>query len=272
MTCPICNSGFEPAFTATVLGSHEATYVYCNTCGFLCTRNPYWLEEAYSSAISSTDTGLVLRNLSTAAKIAAVIFFLFGERGNQRYLDIAGGYGMLTRLMRDYGFDFYWSDKYCQNLLARGFEYHTEMGKCRAVTAIEVLEHTEDPVTFVREALEQGQTDTLIFTTELFEGRPPPPDQWRYYALETGKHISFFQYKTLSALARHVGLNHATAGEIHIFSKYKINEFMLSKCTGRLGTLAARFLLPRLLGSRVMSDHDNLVKQCNQDSTGRRHP
>jgi hypothetical protein len=146
------------------------------------------------------------------------------------------------------------------------------MGKFRAITAIEVLEHTENPVTLVQEALELGQTDTLIFTTELFEGNPPQPDNWRYYSLETGQHISFFQYKTLSALARRVGLHHATAGEIHIFSKNKMNEFLLSKCTSRLGILAARFLLPRLLGSRIVSDHDDLVKRCNPDATDMRCP
>lgn len=273
MTCPICNSDFTPAFTATVLGRHEAAYVYCTTCGFLCARNPHWLEEAYSSnAIASTDTGLMSRNVATAAKIAAILFFLMGESRNKRYLDIAGGYGILTRLMRDYGFDFYWSDKYCQNLMARGFEYYPEMGEFRAVTAIEVLEHTEDPVTFIQDALELGQTDTLIFTTELFKGDPPRPDHWRYYSLETGKHISFFQYKTLAALARRVGLHHATAGELHVFSKNKMNEFLLSICTGRLGILTARFLLPRVLGSRVLSDHDDLVERCNPGSTGMRHP
>ena len=41
---------------------------------------------------------------------------------NVAYLDVDGGYGMLTRLMRDYGFHFYWTDPYCQNILARGFE------------------------------------------------------------------------------------------------------------------------------------------------------
>jgi hypothetical protein len=271
MACPICHSDFTSAFTATVLGCHEASYAYCTMCGFLSVRNPHWLEEAYSSAIASADTGLVSRNVATAAKIAAVLYFLMGERGSGRYLDIAGGYGMLTRLMRDYGFDFYWSDKFCQNLLARGFEYHPALGKFRAVTAIEVLEHIENPVTFVLEALEQGQTDTLIFTTELFEGGPPRPDQWRYYSFETGMHISFFQYKTLAALAQRVGLHHATTGEIHVFSKINMNEFLLSICTGRLGKLSVRLLLPRLLKSRVLSDHDDLVKRCNVETAGMRH-
>lgn len=273
MTCPICNSHLSPAFTTTVLGRHEAAYAYCSMCGYLCARNPHWLEEAYSSdAIASTDTGLISRNITTAAKIAAVLFFVMGGRRNERYLDVAGGYGILTRLMRDYGFDFYWSDKYCRNLLARGFEYRSEMGKCRAVTAIEVLEHTEDPVTFVQGALEQGQANTLIFTTELFEGDPPRPDDWRYYSFETGKHISFFQHKTLAALARRVGLSHATAGEIHVFSKQNVSEFLLNICTSRPGTRFARFLLPRVLGSRIMSDHNDLVKRCNQGTDGTRTP
>jgi len=64
-------------------------------------------------------------------------------------LDAAGGYGMLTRLMRDLGFDFYLRDKYCANLMDPGFECREALGNCLAVTAMELLERLTDPMEFV---------------------------------------------------------------------------------------------------------------------------
>lgn len=116
-----------------------------------------------------------MRNVSLASKVAGVLYGVMGERGEGQYLDAAGGYGMLVRLMRDLGFDFYWKDKYCDNLIARGFEYRPDLGPCRAVTAMEVLEHLSDPVAFVEEVLAAAGAQTLLFTTELYEGAPPRP-------------------------------------------------------------------------------------------------
>lgn len=253
------------AFKTLVLGKHEATYNYCEKCGFLCAENPRWLEEAYSSPIASTDTGLVARNMTIANKLAIVLYFLTNEKGTGRYCDVAGGYGMLTRIMRDYGFDFYWSDKYCQNLLALGFDYVPEMGACSAVTAFEVLEHIEDPVSFVEESLKYGKTDTFIFTTNLYEGDPPNPDKWWYYSFETGQHISFFQKRTLGVIASRLGLNLSSNGWLHIISKNNINEVLLTAYTGRLSILATHWL-KKNLATRTMLDHNILVNQLKRNN------
>ena len=262
-TCKICGSPLSPIFKAQVLGKYEARYNACATCGFLCAQEPHWLAEAHSSAIASTDTGLVARNIASADKLAVILYFLMGKHVNGLYVDMAGGYGLLTRLMRDYGFDFYWSDPYCQNLMARGFDYIPAMGACRAVTALEVLEHTEDPLSFVQGALRYGQADTLILTTELYEGSPPLPDQWRYYSFETGQHISFFQKRTLDVMARKLGLHLSSSRCIHVFSKSKVNELLLRACTGKLNGLAARWV-QRRLATRILSDHNALVDQLRR--------
>jgi hypothetical protein len=52
------------SFTAKVLRKHLARYEVCDACGFLRAHEPYWLDEAYSSAIAAADTGLVARNYS----------------------------------------------------------------------------------------------------------------------------------------------------------------------------------------------------------------
>ena len=102
----------RPAFRHLLLRKHDVQYFQCGTCGFLQTETPYWLDEAYSSAIVSADTGIMQRNVYLSRMAAAVFWRLF--RGSGRYLDAAGGYGLFTRLMRDIGLDYYWSDPHAQ--------------------------------------------------------------------------------------------------------------------------------------------------------------
>jgi hypothetical protein len=255
--CPICNGSLDVAFESQVLHRHEATYDYCHGCGFLRARNPRWLAEAYSSAIASIDTGLVMRNIHVARKLSKILLGVLGERGQGRYCDIAGGFGLLTRLMRDYGFDFYWSDKYCDNLMARGFEYKPELGTCYAVTAIEIMEHLEDPLGFVSEALERTKAKVFIFTTELFEGTPPAPSNWWYYSFETGQHIAFFQRRTLELMAKKLGLFFISEHGVHIFSREPIKLWRLRLALGRFGNFLTRNSRRMLVG-KVMSDHQQL--------------
>lgn len=259
--CPICSGGMRQCFSAKVLGRYQAKYEVCDQCGFLRANNPSWLHEAYSSAIAAADTGLVMRNLSIASKLSGVFYWLLQERGNGLYLDSAGGYGMLTRLMRDFGFDFYWMDKYCANQLAPGFEYNPDMGACKAVTAIEVLEHLTDPAAFIKETLAFSGAKTLIFTTELYAGDPPDPELWWYYAFATGQHIGFFQHRTLKMLGDRLGLEFSSANGIHIFSEERIDEPMLRLVTGRWVSRIAPWCVRRRLGSKTFLDHQLMLRQ-----------
>jgi len=263
MNCPICESSASPIFSAVILGKLKATFYYCERCGYLFTPDPCWLEAAYSEAISEIDTGLVMRNISIAEKLACVLYWFLGHRGKGRYVDVAGGYGLLTRIMRDYGFDFYWKDKYCDNLFARGFEVENTSGPFYAVTAIEVLEHLEDPVGFIKETLLAAKSDTFIFTTELFQGPPPAPARWWYYSFETGQHISFFQRRTLEIIADKLQMRLASAGGIHVFSRQALDERLLSLCTVRFQGLLIR-LIRRYLPSRAMKDHELLVAELRR--------
>jgi len=254
-TCPICATEMEHCLTAQVLGKYPAQYEVCNACGFLRAHQPYWLDEAYTSAIAAADTGLVMRNISLACKLAGVLYWVAGERGDGLYLDAAGGYGMLTRLMRDLGFNFYWSDKYCDNLLAPGFEYSRAQGACTAVTAIEVLEHLTDPASFIEETLALSGAQTLLFTTELYEGPPPRPDAWWYYSFATGQHIGFFQIRTLEILAVRLGLQFSSANGLHVFSKVPVNKRLLGRVTGPWASRASALWIRRRLGTKTLSDN-----------------
>lgn len=246
-------------FSMHLLRRHSADFEVCNTCGYLRAKQPFWLDEAYSSAIAAADTGIVMRNLAIAGKVAAVLYWIFKERGSGRYMDAAGGYGLLTRIMRDFGFDFYWKDKYCHNLVAAGFEYQSSVGDCVAVTAMEVLEHVTDPIAFVQETLSSANSQTLIFSTELYEGAPPPPGSWWYYTPETGQHISFYQRRTLEAIGRKIGLKFYSAGGIHILSKSKFDERQLRFSTCRVSSILTPWWTRHTLGAKTIPDHEHLL-------------
>ena len=248
-------------FQAKVLAKYQAQYEVCDECGYLHAHDPVWLEEAYSRAIANADTGLVSRNFTLANKLARVLYWLSPEHGQGLYLDSAGGYGILTRLMRDYGFNFYWADKYCENLVAPEFEYNQALGTCSAVTAIEVFEHLVDPKAFIKEIFDLSGAKTLIFTTVLYEGDPPQPDNWWYYSFATGQHIGFFQHRTLRKLATDLGLKFSSANGLHIFSVKPINQFKLRLLTNRYISIFPPFLIRLFLGTKMVSDHEMIIKK-----------
>lgn len=254
--CPVCTSRMAEAFKAKVLRKYEVAYYHCGECGLLQTEDAYWLEEAYADPIAAADTGLIQRNLSIAAKLSALLYFCLEPKG--AYLDVAGGYGMLVRLMRDIGFDFYWDDKHCENLLARGFESDKSGRKYSALSAFEVLEHVHDPAAFVADLMALHGVRTLIFSTQTYAVDVPPRDWW-YYAFETGQHISFFQPQTLARLAKRLGLHFLSANGLHIFTDRPERLSHLKLLTGSLAFPAAVFARLRL-GSRTMLDHAMLTR------------
>lgn len=252
--CVICGGSMARAFSATAMRNHRFDAVWCSTCGFLRAEEPSWLEEAYVDAIADADTGLVARNIELSTFLTPLLHFLFGTDGT--YLDIAGGTGLLVRLMRDAGFNFFWNDDYCPNVHARGFEYR-DGERCSAITAFEVLEHLADPVEFLHTKISSTGAELMIFTTELFSGPPPAPDQWWYYSLETGQHISFYQRRTLEKLAKRLAMRFTTNGSVHFFSKEhllnKLNHYLGSRLTRAVAAFnATRALEPR-------TQHDRLI-------------
>ena len=260
MKCKVCHDSMHLAFSAKVLHRHEVAYYRCATCGLVQTEKPYWLDEAYSDAIALGDTGLVSRNISIALRLTPLLQILVGRGG--RYLDVAGGYGMLVRLMRDFGFDYWWYDKYCANLLAKGFEATKPSAIYNVVTAFEVLEHVEDPCAFITDSLDQHRCDTLIFSTELYAGEHAPNPGWWYYALEGGQHISFFQRRTLQKMADRLGLHFATVRGIHIFSRRSLPPIWLLKLAA--GPLAPflTVLIRRMRGSLTVLDNRALANKA----------
>jgi hypothetical protein len=246
----------RPLFAARLLGKYDVQYFHCSACGYVRTEQPHWLEEAYSSAIAVADTGIMQRNWSLSAKLASILFFCLQPRAG--YLDVAGGYGILTRMMRDYGFDYYWEDKYCENLVARGFEADAAQAPFAALSGFEVIEHTVDPVEFVADIMARHRCRTLIFSTLTYEGEQPPAPDWPYYSPATGQHISFFHRRTLRQIAARLGLEFHSRGTVHVFTDQRLrNGWMFPVLTTPLAFFLAQVIRLRM-GSRVLPDNARL--------------
>lgn len=262
MTCHICNGETRTLFTETVLEKYSACYEYCASCDHVFVDKPIWLEDAYSEAIVRQDTDIVVRNIFTALKLAAVDYFVLGDRGQHTHVDIAGGYGLLTRLMRDLGFDYYWSDLYANNLFARGFEYAPKRGKAFTLSAIEVLEHTTDPLKFIQDNLTELQADILFFTTEVFpDQQPPKAGEWGYYSFETGQHIAFFSNRGLSLLAKKIEMHYYSLGRLHILSRAKLPLWKLRLATNKYLAVPIALFAATRIGSKRCADQTLLRKQ-----------
>ncbi|MFN6304153.1 MAG: class I SAM-dependent methyltransferase [Planctomycetota bacterium] len=260
ITCPISNNPMEYVFSETVLGKHKVRYFYCQDSGMLKTEPPYWLEEAYQDAIADTDTGLVARNIRNSQLLEAVIECLGIKSGT--FLDVAGGYGLLARLMRDKGFDCYTTDKYCQNLFAKTFEPRGGF-KADAMFAFEVLEHIEDPMEFLTEIFAAYGCRTIVFSTLVFSQSVPPPDWW-YYSFASGQHISFYQARTLAMLADRLSCSYLMLNpSYHLITDRKITKttrvILSNNKLRKLYSYYAQF--KRRGRSKTLEDHLKMKEQ-----------
>jgi len=218
--CRICSDSVSEVFSALLIKKYSVKYFQCPQCGYLQTEEPYWLEEAYLTSINDSDTGMMMRSLWHKNIAATLIYFLFNKKG--QFLDYGGGYGVFVRLMRDIGFDYYWQDKYTENLFAQGFE-NTKIknGKIELLTCFEAFEHFVDPVTELEKLLNTSQN--ILLSTEFYPEPLPNPDEWWYFSMEHGQHIGFFQEKTFEYLAGKFNLYFYTNGQnLHLLTEKRL--------------------------------------------------
>jgi 2-polyprenyl-3-methyl-5-hydroxy-6-metoxy-1,4-benzoquinol methylase len=209
-----------------VLQKYPVRYFRCPACGFIQTETPYWLAEAYSSAIAKQDVGIMQRNLLNRELTTAVLNLLLPEV--KHCVDYGAGHGIFVRLMRDRGFDFRWYDRHATNDYARGFEYEPGQS-CEFVTAFEVLEHLTDPVADLAEIMSISEN---VFVSTLLVPEPAPklPDWW-YFLPSTGQHISFYTAESLQVLAKRFDRHLLSHGAHHLFTKRPRNKTMFRMAT-----------------------------------------
>jgi hypothetical protein len=223
--CKICQQPTRVLWEKLILSRHKISYFHCASCGFVSTENPFWLDEAYAEAIADMDTGIMERNLKQRAVVPLVIRWYFNTKA--KFVDFGAGYGIFVRLMRDKGFDFYWTDKYAQNLFARKFIARLpEPGaqKFELLTAFEVMEHMPEPEQALDEMLEWS--DSILFTTLMLPASTAnglhENSDWWYWTYETGQHVSLYTEKSLAFLAQKKGLSfHSNGKNLHLMTRKK---------------------------------------------------
>lgn len=250
MNCKVCNARTANIFEAKILAKYNIKYFKCEKCGFLQTEEPYWIEEAYNRPINITDTGIMSRNLGLARQASTIIFFLFNK--NSKFLDFAGGYGIFVRLMRDIGFDFYWYDPYSENLMAQGFEYTDSVKLIELVTSLESFEHFVNPLEEIERML--SVSSNILFSTELLPKLTSKPNEWWYYGLDHGQHISFYTLETLQFIANKYKLNlYTNTNSLHLLTSKKIDNTFF-KILVILSRYPIHWLIKKRMISRTRSD------------------
>ena len=156
---------------------------------------------------------------------------LYGRlsRRSTKVLDYAGGYGLLTRSLRDIGINAFHTDPLAKNLFAKNFTW--EISKLESntsttlVTSFEVFEHLVNPIeTF---GLLSKHADNILISTEIPPTPLPSPTDWPYYGLEHGQHIGFFRIQTLRYIADYHKFNLYSDGKaFHFFSKKRLPPYV----------------------------------------------
>jgi SAM-dependent methyltransferase len=236
--CCVCGGALNFKWRRRVLHDrYEAEFQECISCGALQVKNAAWLDEAYRDEDQplfwNPDKGRFLRNFSTYAYLCA-----FRDTNvlvdQPRLLDYGGGYGLLTQMLRDGGFDAWLADPY----VARPYfcpERHIAdlrtlpAGSFDAVTAFEVLEHLTDPCRVgedLRRILAPG--GVFVLSTAVYHPGVHNSD-WPYLSTEMGQHVTFWSRVALSHFAaqlgfRSVGYGPGSEGFVVVFSSEQAEE------------------------------------------------
>lgn len=261
-SCRVCGQVARALFVGQVM-DFKVQYFECPRCGYVQTEQPYWLDRAYRDVINDSDTGIVARNISNARITLATLAMLGALDG--RVVDYAGGYGLLVRMLRDYGIDALWQDPFCDNLVSRGFEYRE--GPALLVTAFEAFEHFVEPATELRRMLEIAPN--ILLSTMVIPMPAPRHEDWWYYGREHGQHIGLFRRQTLEALGAQTGKSLVSDGSFyHLFSDRPIKPRRW-RALLRFNRLIPTLLRKRL-SSRTWSDH--LLMSRERVTTHRQNP
>lgn len=210
--CRICEGELVYKWTLTVLlERYEADYFECQQCHTLQIPDPFWLEEAYAleeeiAFALNPDEGRFRRNFSayryfTALQKAGI----FPE--NPKILDFGGGYGLLTQMLLDSGFDAWHTDAYINKSLFAPQRYIKEIETLPAasfdvILALEVFEHLTAPFEIGKQLQRLLKPNgTLIISTSIYDPSLHTVE-WSYLGKEQGQHVTFWTQSALQHYAK----------------------------------------------------------------------
>ena len=184
-------------------------------------------------------------------------------------MDYGGGYGILTRMLRDKGVNAFWFDKYSENLLSIGFEYNG-FEKVDVIVAFEVLEHLPNPLEMIKEIMEK--TNCFIFSTLLLEQFDYKTNKdWWYFAPEGGQHIFLSSEITLKKISELLGCQYSNISDLHVFHRHNTfkNQNNANFIDKALSSISNRLITPTKeksqFKSKTWSDHLHIKSNFNKD-------
>jgi hypothetical protein len=118
------------------------------------------------------------------------------------------------------------------------------------VTTFESFEHFVNPIEEIENLLKISRN--IIFSTELLPNPIPKPEDWWYYGLDHGQHISFYSEKTFQFIADKYGLNYSNLGSLHLLTEQKISNLKLKIL--KFSKFGLHKLLQKQLKSKTWED------------------
>jgi len=119
------------------------------------------------------------------------------------------------------------------------------------VTTFESFEHFVQPVEEIEKLLKISRN--IIFSTELLPNPIPKPEDWWYYGIDHGQHISFYSQKTFEFKAKKYNLNYINLGGLHLLSDKKILSLKLKIL--KFSKLRLHKILQKQLTSKTWEDY-----------------
>ena len=133
-----------------------------------------------------------------------------------------------------------------------------------AVTCLEVVEHLENPLFFFQNIMSTYHPQLIIFSTQLYQDKPPKPDTWWYYSFITGQHISFFQHRTLKFCSQQLQMHYISYQGLHIFSKMPVKPIWLRLAFSKIGYFIS-YVAKLIRSSLIASDYQKLITSPSQE-------
>jgi hypothetical protein len=214
-SCRLCGEPARHAFDHRVLNRYEVAYFECGRCGSLQTDPPYWLDEAYAIEGVHIDTGQAARILQMWLRLYLMLDRI-GFDHSLPCVDFGGSSGLLTRLMRDAGYDYRVYDRYDYGKYANYFRVDSlkELNPA-LVSAFEVFEHFPEPGRTLGDILAL-QPSLVVFSTQFWEGQGK---DWEYLVPCCGQHVFFYTERAMTEFANSHGYDLRRCLGVHVLAR-----------------------------------------------------
>jgi SAM-dependent methyltransferase len=234
-TCPVCGGSADLYDVVDLNKSCEELrgkflglsgipiyYALCNNCSHcFCPEIISWNLKQFEESIYNDDYVDVdpdykdLRPRGNAANLIQMfqnqnISVLSEKQSAIKHLDYGGGSGLLSRILKESGWQSYSYDPFVDKCLAI-----SEIGKFNLITAFEVFEHVPNVTELMSNIRSLLLPDGIVlFSTLLLDGNINPNERltW-WYASPRNGHINLFSKNSLAILAQQHGFNLASSSQ-----------------------------------------------------------